>query len=40
VLSAMPNKAVFTLDTAGLQHCVYMLSLKIGDTKTTHKLVK
>jgi hypothetical protein len=40
VLSAMPNKAVFTLDTADLQHGVYMLSLQIGDTKTTHKLVK
>jgi endoglucanase len=40
VLSAMPNKAVFTLDTADLQHGVYMLSLQIGDTKATHKLVK
>jgi hypothetical protein len=40
VLSTMPNKAVFTLDTADLQHGVYMLSLQIGDTTTTHKLVK
>ena len=40
VLRATPNKAVFTLDTADLQHGVYMLSLQVGDTKTTHKLVK
>ncbi|MDA9201623.1 T9SS type A sorting domain-containing protein [Flavobacteriaceae bacterium] len=40
VLRAMPNKAVFTLDTADLQHGVYMLSLQVGDSEITKKLMK
>ena len=40
VLRATPNKAVFTLDTADLQHGVYMLSLQVGDNKITKKLMK
>ena len=40
VLRAMPNEAVFTLDTADLQSGVYMLSLQVGDSEITKKLVK
>ena len=40
VLRATPNKAVFTLDTADLQSGVYMLSLQVGDSEITKKLVK
>ncbi|MEK9530584.1 MAG: T9SS type A sorting domain-containing protein [Flavobacteriaceae bacterium] len=40
VLHATPNKAVFTLDTAELQHGVYLLSLKAGNQELTTKLVK
>ena len=40
VLRATPNKAVFTLDTADLQHGVYMLSLQVGDNEITKKLMK
>lgn len=40
VLHATPNKAVFTLDTADLQHGVYLLSLKAGNQELTTKLVK
>lgn len=40
VLRATPNKAVFTLNTADLQHGVYMLSLQVGDNEITQKLMK
>jgi hypothetical protein len=40
VLRAMPNEAVFTLDTTDLQSGVYMLSLQVGDSEITKKLVK
>ena len=40
VLRATPNKAVFTLNTADLQHGVYMLSLQVGDNEITQKLIK
>jgi hypothetical protein len=40
VLRTTPNKAVFTLDTADLQHGVYLLSLKAGNQELTTKLVK
>ena len=40
VLRAMPNEAVFTLDTADLQSDVYMLTLQVGDSEITKKLVK
>ena len=40
VLRATPNKAVFTLDTSDLQSGVYMLSLQVGDSEITKKLMK
>jgi hypothetical protein len=40
VLRTTPNKAVFTLDTADLQHGLYLLTIKTDDQELTTKLVK
>ena len=40
VLRAAPHAATFKLDTSDLKHGVYMLSLQVGNTEVTKKLVK